>query len=118
MASSSELPKDDDGWFKRHIIEALNDLKKGHETMLENQQEMHEANISRMKEIASTMHDHEKADQSAFAGIRQDISNLQPLKQIVFGFVTLILVAVMTAWVTSVVVTKQQPASQSQPGRN
>lgn len=118
MSNSSDLPKDDDGWFKRHIIEALNDLKKGHETMLENQQEMHEANIARMKEIASTMHDHEKADQTAFAGLRQDISSLQPLKQIVFGFVALILVAVMTAWITSVVVTKQ-PANQiQQPGRN
>lgn len=119
MAQSNELPTDNDGWFKRHIIEALNDLKKSHETILEGQQEMHEANLERMENIAKTIRDHDEADQKMFSSIREDVAALQPLQKIVYGAIALILVAFLTALITTVVVGQRPASSQiQQPGRN
>lgn len=109
MPSAPTLPggNDNEAWYKYHVIQRLDELKDSQRIMLENQTEMHEANIKRMEEISETLHEHEEADQQMFSSIRQDISGLQPVKKIVYGLIALILVAFATALITSVVVSRQ-----------
>lgn len=103
MGDSNDLPTDNDGWFKRHIIEALNDLKKDNETMLMNQARMHEANVSRMEALSETMRNHDADDQEMFSKFREEIESLQPLKKLVYGAIALILVAFLTAIIATVI---------------
>lgn len=124
MGQSAELPTDNDGWFKRHIIEALNDLKEGHRIMAESQKEMHRDNQRIMEDLATTISTHEEADQKMFAGVREEISeakadlasvkqDVAPLKKIIYGAVALILVAFLSAWITGVIVSRQPPNPSS-----
>lgn len=130
MGTSPQLPTDNDGWFKRHIIEALNELKQGHRDMAEQQKEMHKENQRIMEDLAGTISSHEEADQAMFASFRKDINTAQsdilavkqdvaPLKKIIYGTCALILAAVLGAWIASVVVSKQPNSSTIQgTGRN
>lgn len=103
--ASENLPTDNDGWFKRHIIESLGELKTGHLEVIRNQREMHESNIARMEEMSRTIQEHEESDQRQFNAVQQSISDLQPAKKIVYGAITLLLVAFMGA-VIALVITK------------
>lgn len=125
MSQANDLPKDDDGWFKRHIIEALNDLKEGHRTMAESQKEMHRDNQRIMEDLATTISTHEETDQKMFASVRDEISgakaelasvkqDVAPLKKIIYGAVALILVAFLSAWITGVIVSRQPITINSQ----
>ena len=115
---SPQLPNDNDGWFKRHIIEALADLKEGHRDMANSQKEMHRENQRIMEDLAVTISTHEESDQQMFASIRQDSAQAKidlasvkqdvgPLQKILYGAITLILVAFLTAVITSVIVNQK-----------
>ncbi len=105
MGDSNDLPTDNDGWFKRHIIGALEDLKKDNETMLTNQAEMHRANVVRMEALSETMRKHDADDQKMFGEFRNEIDSLQPLKKLVYGAIAMILIAFLTA-IIAMVITK------------
>lgn len=104
MGTAPDLPTDNDGWFKRHIIEQLKDLKEGHSEMMRNQREMHTANISRMDGIVETMRDHEESDVNKFASLNQSISDFQPVKKVVYGFIILVLTAFVSGLIGMVIV--------------
>lgn len=101
----TELPSDNDGWFKRHIIEKLDDLKTGQVQFNASQQEMHSANIKRMDIIAESLQRHEESDIQKFGEIKQDISELQPVKKLVYAGAAMILVAFLGVLI-GIVITK------------
>ena len=105
MGDNSELPVDNDGWFKRHIIEALNDLKRSHETVINNQKTMHAANVNRMDGISRTLTEHEDEDLQKFSALNQAVSDLQPVKRLVYGAIALVLMAFMGVLI-GIVITK------------
>lgn len=98
-----EMPLDNEGWFKRHIIQQLSDLKKGQEESGRRQEVMHTANVSRMDAITKSLNDHAEDDQRKFTAIEKGVTELQPIKKVVYAAVGLILVAVMTGLLALVV---------------
>lgn len=104
MEGSSGLPRDNNGWFQHHVIQALEDLKGSHEKLLENQREMHQANLDRMETISATIQEHDMSDQRVFGEFREELESFQPLKKIVYGAIALILVAFMGALIGIVMV--------------
>ncbi len=82
----------DDGWFKRHIIEGLRDLKEGQRDLSEN-----------MTKLTEAMRTHEISDDKQFNELKQDIQRLNPVQRIVYGGVGLVLSAVLIALVALVV---------------
>jgi hypothetical protein len=116
-SNQQELPTDNDGWFKRHIIDALNNLKEGQEELSHNQRVMHDQNIERIDAMAQTIRDHEKEDTKNFDKVNGSLQDLMPLKKIVYGVVAMILVAFGAAWIGSVIVSQRPvvvaPASPS-----
>lgn len=98
------MPTDNEGWFKRYIVKqldrqekAIEDLKKGQEENVKRQQAMHESNIQRMTEATAALTTHAEQDAEHFATLRQAINDFQPVKKAVFGAITVILLAVVTA---------------------
>lgn len=95
-SDSQELPLDNEGWFKRHIIQQLSDLKKGQEAGSTRQEAMHAA-------ITATLSSHADEDLKRFAAIEKDLSELEPVRRVVYAALGLILAAFMTAVIALVV---------------
>ena len=105
MSDMAQIPSDNEGWFKRHVIESLAELKQDNREQAQAKREMHLENQRLMKDLALTISEHEQADQQMFSSIQNDLLKLQPMGKIVYGTVALILTAVMVA-IIALVVTK------------
>lgn len=117
MAHPNEIPSDNDGWFRRHIIDQLKDLKDGHREMIQNQREMHGDNVRRMDDIGKKLQDHEDLNRKEFEEIRADVRDLQPVKKLTYSMVALILLAFFGALIGGVMVSKMnQPRTPSYEG--
>ncbi len=104
------LPTDNEGWFKRHIIDTLARLEKGQTDSRQAALAAHESNSKRMDEIQKSLVDHAASDTKNFSQLEQGVESLQPTRRIVQGAVVLILVAFLTA-IISLVVIATRPAS-------
>ncbi len=98
--AADNLPLDNEGWFRHHVIEALNELKRAQEVHSTSQERMHRDNLDKMEEIAKNMAEHETADATNFAAIRSDLIGLQLVKKIFYAAVAMILIAFMTTLIS------------------
>ena len=105
MSDMAQMPDSNEGWFKRHVIESLAELKQDNRDQAQAKREMHQENQKLIKDLAETIREHEQADQQMFDSIQSDLLKLQPMGKIVYYGAALVLAAVMTA-VIALVVTK------------
>lgn len=103
MARTPALPVDNEDWFKKHIIEQLEDLKRIQEDNTKRQELMHQDNSKKIDAFTATLATHVIEDLNNFNLIKRDVSELQPARKIVYGAMGLILIAFMGALIALVI---------------
>lgn len=94
---------DGNNWFRRHILEKLDDLGAGQKSLLD----AHQRSI---ESLVRANADHAEADAQAFREIRKDLESFRPVKQIVFAGVGIILAIVLGALIAQITDRRSDPA--------
>lgn len=102
---SGERSHDEEYGFERFISSQLDGLSKGQDRLAAEQKEataeqkaMHAANQAKIDLIVADV-----------AKINMELPTLRISRQVIFALVAMILAAVTTAWIASVVITKHGP---------